>query len=269
MAHRSFYWSCTSFANWIRGIEKGDAKTGRGWKEWEEEGKAKHPIRFWIAEEALDAMQNLLWWPLDKLLNLRYYIYNRWVVRTHACIAHPRNLQRGQWHDVGSRFLPCLFNELVDFVEIEIAGHSIAWGDRKTRKKYNSPFWASNKFHWFTWRCPQAGLDYLDWAMTLTHDQAKPTQQAVAAREIRELYIWWTEIYPKRPDSHDAGGWTAYCAMKRDRGDHMLDLENRTLEEAEAAKVALDKTHKIEKAYEAEDTAMLVRLMHVRNRLWV
>jgi hypothetical protein len=30
---------------------------------------------------------------------------------------------------VGNRFLPCLFNELVDFVEIEQAWHHCVWSD--------------------------------------------------------------------------------------------------------------------------------------------
>jgi len=56
--------------------------------------------------------------------------------------------------------------------------------------------------------------------------------------------------------------------MKRDSGAHFLDLEDRTPEEANMAKTALDKTHEIEQAYEAEDEAMLIRLIKIRNSLW-
>jgi len=277
MGQRSQYWSCTPFADWIRGIKKDGAKTGRGWREWEAEAKTKHPIRYWIAEEALDAVQNFIYWPADKLYDIKYYINNRWISRTHSLTAHPRDIKPGQWRDVGNRFLPCLFNELVDFVEIELAWWQIAWSDRNERKKYNAPFWATGWFRWRVWRCPQAGLDNLDWAMTLTNEEwleegekhkAEPTHQAVAAREIKELYSWWTEVYPKRPDPHDAGGWTAYCNMKREQGDHMLDLEDRTPEEAEMSKTALCKTHAIEQTYDAEDEAMMIRLIKVRGSLW-
>jgi len=277
MGQRSQYWSCTPFADWIRGIKKDGAKTGRGWREWEAEAKTKHPIRYWIAEEALDAVQNFIYWPADKLYDIKYYINNRWISRTHSLTAHPRDIKPGQWRDVGNRFLPCLFNELVDFVEIELAWWQIAWSDRNERKKYNAPFWATGWFRWRVWRCPQAGLDNLDWAMTLTNEEwleegekhkAEPTHQAVAAREIKELYTWWTEVYPKRPDPHDAGGWTAYCNMKREQGDHMLDLEDRTPEEAEMSNFALCKTHAIEQTYDAEDEAMMIRLIKVRGSLW-
>lgn len=274
---RSNYWSCTKFADWIRGIEKGDAKTGRGWREWEEEGKRLHPVRYWIAEEALDAVQNFIWWPVDKLYDIKYYINNRWITHTHCLTAHPRDIRPGQWQDVGYRFLPCLFNELVDFVEIETAWSHIAWSDKEAKAKYNAPFWATGWFRWRTWRCPQAGLDHLDWAMTLTNEEwleegekhkAEPTSQALVAKEIKELYTWWTEVYPKRPDPHDAGGWTAYCDMKRESGAHFLDMEDRTPEEANMAKTALDKTHEIEQAYDAEDEAMMIRLIKVRKSLW-
>ena len=275
---RAQYWSCTKFADWIRGIEKGGAKTGRGWREWEAEAKTKHPIRYWIAEEALDAVQNFIWWPVDKLHDVKYYVNNRWVSRTHSLTAHPRDIKPGNWCDVGNRFLPCLFNELVDFVEMELAWWHIAWADPAEKAKYTPPFWASGWFRWRTWRCPQAGLDNLKWQSELVWKEdevgadnekiGKPTYQAEKALEILALYKWWTEVYPNRPDPHDAGGWTAYCNMKRERGDHMLDLEDRTPEEAEMAKTALDKTQEIEQVYDKEDEEMMIRLIKVRQSLW-
>ena len=277
MGQRAQYWSCTKFADWIRGIEKGGAKTGRGWREWEQEGKRLHPIRYWIAEEALDAVQNFIWWPVDKLYDIKYYINNRWITRTNSLTAHPRDIKPGQWADVGNRFLPCLFNELVDFVEVELAWWHIAWSP-EDRKKYEAPFWATGWFRWRTWRSPQAGLDNLEWQRNLVWQEeecepgspniGQPTYQAVKAQEILELYKWWTEVYPKRPDVHDASGWTAYCDMRRERGDHFLDLEDRNPEEAEMARVALNKGQEIEAAYDAEDEAMMIRLIKVRGSLW-
>jgi hypothetical protein len=277
MGQRSQYWSCTPFADWIRGIEKGGAKTGRGWREWEAEAKTKYPIRYWIAEEALDAVQSFLWWPIDKLYDVKYYINNRWITRTHSLTAHPRDIKPGQWCDVGNRFLPCLFNELVDFVELELAWWHLAWSPEE-RAKYNMPWWAVGWWRIRTWRCPQAGLDNLKWQSELVWKEdevgdnkekiGKPTYQAEKALEILALYKWWTEVYPNRPDVHDASGWTAYCDMRRERGDHMLDMEDRSPEEAEMSRAALDKSHELEQAYEAEDEAMMIRLIKIRNSLW-
>lgn len=275
---RSNYWSCTKFADWIRGIEKGGAKTGRGWREWEAEGRQLHPVRYWIAEEALDAVQNFIWWPVDKIYNIKYYINNRWVTRTHCLTAHPRDIRPGQWQDVGNRFLPCLFNELVDFVEVELAWWHLAWSPEE-RVKYNMPWWAVGWWRIRTWRCPQAGLDNLAWQANLVAKEdmglqpgdkgyGEPTYQAIKAKEILALYKWWKEVYPNRPDVHDASGWTAYCNMRRERGDHMLDLEDRTPEESEMARAALDKSREIEEAYDNEDEDMMIRLIKIRQSLW-
>ncbi len=277
MAHRSNYWSCSKFADWIRGIEKGGAKTGRGWHDWELEGKTKYPVRFWIAEEALDAVQNFLWWPIDKVYDLKYYINNRWITRSHACTASPRDIRPGSWCDVGNRFLPCLFNELVDFVEVELAWWHLVWEGKEERKKYNAPWWRFGWWNMRLWRCPQAGLDNLKWQSELVWKEeevddksliGKPTPQAERALEILALYKWWTEIYRNRPDPHDASGWSAYCDMRRLRGDHLLDLEDRGPEESKMSSDALDKLRKIEEQYETEDENMMIRLIKIRGSLW-
>lgn len=281
MAQRSQYWSCTKFADWIRGIEKGGAKTGRGWREWEAEGKQLHPIRYWIAEEALDAVQNFIWWPIDKLYDIKYYINNRWVTRTHSLTAHPRDIKPGQWQDVGYRFLPCLFNELVDFVEVELAWWHIAWSNQDEKKKYNAPFWATGWFRWRTWRCPQAGLDNLEWQRNLVWTEeefgadhkniGKPTYQAVKAQEILELYKWWTEVYPNRPDPMDASGWSAVCERRRLKnggGMGLFDDEGETAAEKRETSKALKLSQKIEEQYDKEDEAMLIRLIKIRKSLW-
>lgn len=282
MAQRSNYWSCSSFADWLRGTPKGGAKTAGDWRRWTKESKLKHPIRYWIAEEGLDAVQNFLWWPVDKIYDLKYYINNRWVSRTHSLTAHPRDIKPGTWCDVGYRFLPCLFNELVDYVEKELAWWHIAWDD-EAKKKYKAPFWSKGWFRWRTWRCPEAGLDNLNWQMTLTNtgdwidesdpDYGKPTPQAVNAKEIYDLYTWWTEVYPNRPDPHDVSGWSAYCNRKRNDDDDdsiwgSLDHENETPEQREEVSKMLDHCHAIEESYKQEDTEMMIRLIKVRNALW-
>ena len=96
----------------------------------------------------------------------------------------------------------------------------------------------------------------------------EPTHQAKAAREILELYRWWKEVYPNRPDVHDVSGWTAYCNMRREKGYHLLDMEDKSPEEAEWCRTALDKSHEIEKQYNDEDEAMMIRLIKIRESLW-
>jgi hypothetical protein len=178
---------------------------------------------------------------------------------------------------VGNRFLPCLFNELVDFVEIEQAWSHIAWGSEEDKAKYKAPFWATGWFRWRTWRCPQAGIDHLDWAMTLTNtdwcepdhlDYGKPTGQALRAKEIKELYLWWTVTYRNRPDPYDVSGWTEYCEKARLLNDGRLFGSKKTPELEELSTRSHELLQKIEEEYAAEDEAMMIRLIKARDSLW-
>jgi len=278
MAQHSNYWSCSPFADWVRGTPKGNAKTSEGWDEWRTEAERYHPVRYWLAEEGLSYLQDFITWPVRKIYDAKYYINNRFVTRTHSLTAHPRDIRPGDWCDVSDRFLPCLFNELVDFVEVELAWWHIAW-DEEARKKFKSPFWAYGWFRWRTWRCPEAGLENLEWQRKLRWQEnevgpdhkglGELTPQAVKAQEILDLYKWWTEVYPNRPDPHDASGWTAYCELSRlANGGKLSWSGDKTPELKKASRLAHKELRKIEAAYEKEDTDMMIRLIKARHGLW-
>ena len=278
MAQHSNYWSCTPFADWVRGTRKLNSGTSEEWNDWANKAKGYNPIRFWLAEEGLGHLQDFVTYPIRKLYDVKYYINNRFVSRTHALTAHSRDIKPGSWTDVGNRFLPCLFNELVDFVEVETAGNHIAWGGEEVRAKYDVPFYASGWFRWGNWRCRQAGLDHLDWAMTLTNsdwvdksdpDYGKPTSQALAAKEIKELYTWWTVTYRNRPDPYVVSGWSVYCDnLRKQHGDNWIGMgpiDTSTKKSRDEAMALLDS---IEKEYDKEDTEMMIRLIKARDSLW-
>jgi len=279
MAWHSNYWSCSPFADWIRGTAKLSAGTAEQWDEWTTAAQMKHSFRYWLAEEGLNHLQNFVTWPARKINDIRYYINNRWVSHSHALTAHPRDIQPGNWSDVGSRFLPCLFNELVDFVEIEQAGHHCMWSD-EAKTKFNVPWWRSGWLRWRTWRCPEAGLEYLRWAEKLTNEEfleegkkhlAEPTYQAKAAKEIIELYTWWTTTYRNRPDPYDASGWTAYCEASRLANGGSL-WGSLSADKSPELKKMSDKAHKalrtIEADYAKEEEQMMIRLIKIRESLW-
>ena len=276
MAQHSRYWSCSKFADWLRGTNKPNAATSRGWNEWSKLAKETHPVRYWIVEEGLDMIQDFITWPVRKIYDAKYYINNRWVTRTHALTAHPRDIRPGTWSDVGNRFLPCLFNELVDFVEVELAWWHIVWDDEK-KAEFKAPFYARGWWRWRVWRCAEAGVANLNWQRGLRNDAewvdkddpdyGKPTPQAERAQEILELYKWWTLGRVLRVDPYDASGWTAFCERRRKDGT-FFDLEDRNEEERAESGRILDKCHELEEKYEAEDEAMMIRLIKVRNALW-
>jgi hypothetical protein len=278
MAHHTRYWSCTPFADWLRGTKKLSAGTAEEWDDWTTTAQMKHNFRYWLAEEALGHIQDVVTWPTRTLYDIKYYVNNRWVTRTNSLTAHARDIKPGQWQDVGNRFLPCLFNELVDFVEIETAWSQIAWGDKEDTAKYNPPFYATGWFRWRTWRCPQAGLDNLKWQSELIHNEdyckdqpyyMKPTPQAVKAQEILALYTWWTEVYPNRPDAYNASGWTDYCEASRlSNGGKINWSSDKSPELKKQSSKAHKALQKLEADYEKEDTDMMIRLIKVRHGLW-
>lgn len=269
---RNNYWSCSDFADWLRGTEKPHAETGKGWKEWKTKAKAAHPVRYWLAEEGLDKLQKFIYWPVDKLYNVKYYVVNRWVDQSHALVAHPKHIKPGEWRDMDTRILYCLFDELVDFVEIEKAYSGYRWDEDKQK---GMRWWQVGRWRTRTWRSAEAGLKHLEWETTLTDEewiddksQAKPTYQAETAREIIALYKWWTEVYPNRPDPMDASGWSDYCDDRRDRGIDFLDFEDYPEDSKWDTRAMHEKMREMEKAYEDEDTEMLIRLIKIRKSLW-
>ena len=276
---RSHYWTISKFAGWIRGTPSPGALTSEGWDEWHEKAGKLHPVRYWIAEEGLDYLQKFVYYIPDKLNDIRYYINNRWVSHSHALTAHPRDIKPGSWNDVGNRFLPCLFNELVDFVEIEQAWHHCMWSD-DAKTKFDVPWWRSGWLRWRTWRNAEAGMEYLKWASELTVGEdmgaepgskgyGEPTYQAKSAKEIIELYTWWTVTYRARPDPYEASGWTEYCEASRAANGGKLSFSGDKSPELKAMSTKSHKLlQKIEAAYEKEDEAMMIRLIKIRNSLW-
>ena len=273
---RNHYWTCSKFADWLRGTASPVALTHSEWKQWRKDAEAAHPVRYWLADDGLDYLQKVFYYIPDQLYELKYYINNRWITHTHALRAHPRDIVPGSWMDVGNRFLPCLFNELVDFVEVELAWWHIAWADRAEQAKYRAPFWASGWWRWRTWRCPQAGLDNLAWQMTCDNKDYTPeddpsygelTQQAHNAREILALYTWWTEERPNRPDPYEVSGWNAYIDSKYKNGKDTFfdDLDSGKVRNTAPMHEIMNE---MDAKYAKEDEEMMIRLIRVRHALW-
>lgn len=271
------YWCCSTFADWLRGTPKLKCGTSKEWHDWKVAARKAHPIRWWIAEEGLDYIENAWLYIPNRINDVRYYINNRWVAKTHSLNS---NLSKGQWHEYEERLLHSMFDSLVDFVEIEQAWSHVCWGNEETRNKYKVPFWRKQWWtRWYqTWRCPQAGLDHLEWASTLTNEEwleedkkhlAVPTGQAATAIELVKLYKWWKEIRPLRPDPMDASGWSAVCEKRRvSHADDGFMWTDRTAAEKKESSKALKLSNKIEAQYDKEDEEMMIRLIKIRKGLW-
>jgi hypothetical protein len=123
-------------------------------------------------------------------------------------------------------------------------------------------------------------MEYLKWASSLTIGEdmgaepgskgfGEPTYQAKAAKEIIELYTWWTVTYRNRPDPYDASGWTAYCEASRlANGGRLSFSGDKTPELKKASDIAMKKLRKMEADYEKEEEQMMIRLIKIRQSLW-
>lgn len=269
---RMNYWSCTKVADWIRGTYKPKWGTGEEWADWKRSAKSSHKIRFWIAEEGLDKLQDFVNFIPDCIYSIRYYVNNRWVDKTHYLRT---GLEPGKWHEFDQRVLHGLFTELVDFVEIESAWNNMRWDSQK-RKEFSPPWWRN----WYRlWRCPEAGIDYHNWASTLVKNEdwglnpgdlgyGDPTDQALAARKTLELYNWWTIVRPARVEPYEVSGWSKYCSENRSEDSLWSLSANKTPEEEANVRTMLDTVSTLEKQYEDEDTEKMIELIKLRCYLW-
>ena len=275
------YWSCSKFADWLRGTAKPASGTCEAWSAWEKQAKQKS-LRYWLAEEGLDYLQNIVYAPMTFTNAIRRYISNRFVVKTHALTSS--TLKRGQWHELDTRLLYAAFDELINFVETDLAYTNYICSSAEDRKKFYMP-WHRKFFRLGFWRCPEAGLNYLNWASQLKNDDewldkndsefGRPTQQALAAQEILMLYNWWKNGRPNRPDPHDASGLTTYSdenakTAKKSGEDSWCQIfsNEKTDEEREHQRAIFELNSKIEKEQDDEDTDMFIRLIKIRQFLW-
>jgi len=277
--HMNRYYPNSLPFRWLRkklNIQKPLALPWGEWNDWEKNLQTQRPVAFWLTQTLPEWLEKPAELTIDPLNEFKYYLKNRFIDKTHYLRT---GLKPGEWHDFDTRMLHGLFTELVDFVEIEKAHMQAIWSEQKNQQKYQMPWWRkSHWFRWGRWRCPQAGLDYLNWEVTLKKDAdwfndpnhpdiGQPTDQSLAAREILALYHWWVYQRTQRPDVQDASGWSAICDEIRAKyQDVFAEVTDEDLQARQDQ--ALDRWHEIEQQYEKEDTEMLIRLINIRKSLW-
>ena len=232
----------------LRGTKMPPHETLEGWKSWKQQAMLAHPFRYWFVESLIPKVARTTLLPLAALSSFKYYLYNRFVAKTHTLTS--RSLQKGIYHELDTRILHCLFDELVNFVECELS-----WIHLLTNSSARTKFAKGFLSKLFSRRNPAAGLAYLAWASNLTYnedygvdkndlDYGKTTKQAIDAQEILELYQWWTQRYPSRVDPHNA------ATGDRESGDWIEEVV------------------RLEQQYLEEDEIMMIRLIKVRSGLW-
>ncbi len=263
VGHRSRpnYWTCSNFAGWIRkqtGVEaKPKSATSEGWCNWHRNNHKK--FGYWLAEEGLDILQDIWLFFPDWYRNVRRYVRNRFIDRTHLLNT---KLEKGQYHEFDTRLLYGMFEALVDFVEDEKAA-MMRWTSDKDLKLPNAA----------------AGVAYFEWERNLVNDDPEEpgyqskTRQAKYAEETLELYFWWTEVRPYRKEPGEAVGlweWEDKHRPAREDDEPISCRFHRDLpEDLEKERRALyDASDKVETDQYNEDSEMMTRLVELRKALW-
>lgn len=262
LKHRSNYWSCTLFADWLLSLvnlKKPTSETSSGWKNWNELTQKTHPIIYWIVEELLDNIQEVVLFPYDVYNTIRIYLLRRYITPTHIINT---KLTPGVWHETEEVMLYGMFETLVNFIEVEKA-HMNQYCkpaiDKVWYQRFRGLRWGEN-------RSAIDGLEYLEWEMSLvTEDGNHFTRQAESAREQYELYNWWKNIRPYRPDAYEVTGWNG--VNDKLPAISMWDLETTTIERDEMMRKS-QAVNDLEEVWDKEDTEMLVRLIRIRQSLW-
>lgn len=238
------YWSCSKLAEWV--LDKIDNPTLQS-----------------TIEDSFDRLQDIIMFPVDVIDAIRVYFRNRFVSKSHTL---QTRLPKGTYHENDTRLLHGAFELLVDFVEVE-KSNMLHWStDRR-----DQPWWHNTRLlRWGEYRSRQDGLEYVTWEMKLVHqDGVHLTNQAIIAKEVYELYTWWKDIRPARPDAYEVTGWSDWC----DEQDRLTDgkySQNIFGDDPDPIKTSklLDEVRRIEAEYENEDSQMLIRLVKIRKGLW-
>lgn len=249
-------WKCFEYLRGRFKIDKPVALEWGKWDEWEANLKKEKPIGFFLTETVPDFINYVAHYIPTPISDIRYYCRNRFVRKTHVLST---GFKPGEYHDLDERILHGLMNSLVDFVEIEKAYKSRWCGTE-----------ASKSAKWIKGRCPELGLEYLSWEMTLDNpnldEYNRCDSQAQVAREIKAIYNWWKFDRPGRPNPDDISGWSELCEWDRINGKK--PFEKGTEEEEQRKSEALKQLRQIEQQYEDEDQEMLIRLIKIRKSLW-
>jgi len=234
------------------------ALSSKGWRLFNKEFQEKAPIRYWVRK----SFRHTVLYPISRTQTriyewFSYHIYNRYhVIDT--------GLKPG-YYEIDTRILNVNFNMLKDFVECELA-----WA--KHTYKEDDPWYTKLsivRMYWrSTFRDPKLGIEHLEWASKLDDPGLPPYErsdrQAMAAREILELYDWWVNKRPTRqrikvPRHTDQG-----------LGDlSVLDEDfDRDAEDYKISKKAMSDQDKLDADWNQEDDEMLIRLIKIRHDLW-
>jgi len=148
----------------------------------------------------LDIFKQFFIGPQTNFMQLSIILIIAGLLALMPLLPIPEILNRALGVMWGIAFFLVSLTSLWIFVEVELAWFHLCWENKEKRKKYNMPWWAVGWWRVRTWRCPQAGLDNLEWQRNLTWEEDhvaegspnlnQPTPQAIqVTRDFRSLHM--------------------------------------------------------------------------------
>jgi hypothetical protein len=234
--------------------------TAEEWVEWEKVEKSK-PICNFCVNVVPQWCKKYITRPLS---NAQYWFLYRFV-KKHKYHLIDTGLLPG-YYDVDTRIFHGVFNLMKEFCEDEQPRNDWMWESDKNSKKFVPGFNAAiESFKW------QKELVYTSddvWDIENQHLIGTPQPQALVAKELEEIYIWWVVTRPNREDPYKKFQDFYFENLLREKGSSMSLLCARSPEEEEKRALVVAQRDELEKQYKDEDENMLLRLIKIRHSLW-
>ena len=248
------------------GFDCPTALTSKGWRDYENRYKLELPKTYFVFSVIDEIGIYVYRYVTNPWGEFWYGLRNRFVTRpTEIRI---QNLSKWRYHDPSEILLHANFQVLVDFVEYEVCIHERPTWYRRFREVPILGYFVPIA------RDREGGLKHLAWECELVYNEdwcsgdnpnlGMLTPQAVSALEKRDLYLWWKDVRPNRPDPMNASGLSKYYE-DRTSDDILSPMSD---DDRSNWKPLNDECQRIEKMYDDEDENNLIRLAKIRQSLW-
>lgn len=221
--------------------------TGEVWDRWQRLTKSRYPILYFLRQRVPTMVRVKIRQTNDKIWWVRY----RTINRNH--VMRIRDLKPG-YYEPETKILYASFSLLREYVEVGLACRNFRWYEDRIPKWV--PKWLKSR--WPRKIDPEAGIAYLRWEIEDEDVQVNSPAQSETAATIMRLYLWWTQEREERIDPHE--DYRIWEGVERPEGLFTGGTP--------AYSEALDAMSKANDFYEAQDQAMLVKLISVRRFLW-
>jgi hypothetical protein len=185
------------------------------------------------------------------------------------------NMSWGEYRDADYVLFESIFQLLCDFVEIELAhlemvfhAKNYTWWQRF--QQYHLPRSWHRKLsrelamqHW-EWECELKEPDWDHWDDVKGEypDTDVLSRQAIKARKIRELYLWYRDVRPKRVDPDSIWRYDLHSIVRK------AEEEGLDIPEIKIAHDSLIASTAEEERQSQEDTDMACEVIKIRSSMW-